>query len=366
MGLAPVDRFRGWITGFRKIHYGWLALTLLIGLVGAAAFLFGKLPLPWMLGPMVFAMIVVLAGAPLTMPQSVRSPMLIVLGVMVGSTATPELLSHVPQWVAPLLGLVLVLVLGTFAGFLYFNKVARYDPATSYFASVPGGLTEMILASESTGGDHRLVAMSHAVRITLVVLCVPFFVQLLSGANFGTRAPAGVPLMQLPLDHIVWFAGTCLAAAVLASFIRSTTALFLAPMLLSSVLHGTGITNFAIPREAGLLAQLIVGLSLGSRFYGMRLRTVGGSLLWAIGACILLVAIALVVALLMQTITGEPLISLFLAYAPGGVAEMSLVAIALHIDVAFVVVHHLARLTLVTLIASRFFRLIHRSPKEGS
>ncbi len=357
----PIRRFGGWLAGFRTshIHYGWLALTFVIGLAGAAAFLLGRLPLPWMLGPMVLAMIIALSGAPLTMPQSVRSPMLVVLGVMVGSSATPELVSHVPQWIAPLLGLVLVLVVGTLAGYLYFHKIARYDRATSYYASVPGGLTEMILLSEENGGDHRLVALSHAVRITLVVLCVPFLVQLLSGTNLGARQPAGVPIMQLPLEHILWFIGTFLAGTFLATFIRSTTALFLAPMLLSALLHGTGVTDFAIPREAGVLAQLIVGLSLGARFYGMRLRAVGGSLLWAVGACVLLVGIALVVALLMQTLTGEALISLFLAYAPGGVAEMSLIAIALHIDVAFVVLHHLTRLMLVTLFAGRIFRIAH-------
>lgn len=357
--FPPIVRFRGWIAGFhvRRIHYGWLALTLVIGLVGAAVFLLGRLPLPWMLGPMVLAMIIALAGAPLTMPQSVRSPMLVVLGVMVGSTATPELVSSVPQWIVPLLGLVAVLGLGTLAGFLYFHRIARYDKATSYFASVPGGLTEMILLSEATGGNDRLVAMSHAVRITLVVLCVPFFVQLLSGTNLGTRPPVGIPILQLPYEQILWFAGTYLAGAFLATFINSTTALFLAPMLLSALLHGTGLTDFAIPREAGVLAQLIVGLSLGARFYGMNLRTLGGSLLWAIGACVLLVGIAFVMALLVQSISGEPLISLFLAYAPGGVAEMSLIAIALHIDVAFVVLHHLARLMLVTLFAARIFRM---------
>ena len=339
------------------MNYGWLAVTLVVGVTGASLFLLAHLPLPWMLGPMVLAMLAGLAGVPLRMPQAVRSPMLVVLGVMVGATAAPELLSRAPQWIGPIIGLVFVLLLGTTASYVYFRRLAGYDPATSYFASVPGGLTEMILLSETSGGDHRLVALSHAVRITVVVLFVPFLVQLLSGINLGTRPPAGVALLQLPADHVAWFVGTFCVGLLLASLVRSFTALFLAPMLVSTLLHGTGITDFAIPTEAGILAQLIVGLSLGCRFYGMKLRTMGINVIWAAGACVLLIGVAIVMALLVQTLTGGPLISLFLAYAPGGVAEMSLIAIALHVEVAFVVLHHLVRLLMVTLFAGRLYRL---------
>lgn len=357
--LRPLVRFRGWVAELHpaRLRYGSLALTLAIGLTGCGLFLLAHLPLPWMLGPMVLAMVIGLAGVPLSMPQAVRSPMLVVLGVMVGATATPELVSRISEWLMPLAGLIVVLIVGTAASFVYFRRIVGYDAATAYFASVPGGLTEMILLSETTGGDHRLVALSHAVRITIVVLLVPFLVQFISGINLGTRPSAGIPFLQLPANHIAWFAGTYCIGLVLASLIRPSTALFLAPMLVSALLHGTGITDFAIPTEAVLLAQLIVGLSLGCRFYGMKLRTVGISLIWAAGACIVLLAVAFLIALLAHGITGASLISLFLAYAPGGVAEMSLIAIALHIDVAFVVLHHLMRLVLVTLFAGKLYRL---------
>ena len=366
--LPTIKRFREWLSEFAaaRMPYARLALTMAVGLAGTGLFLAGHLPLPWMLGPMVLAMVLALAGVPLVMPQAVRAPMLVVLGVMVGATATPELLSRIPEWLISLAGLVVVLFLGTAAGFVYFRKFAGYDAPTSFFASVPGGLTEMILQSETSGGDHRLVALAHAVRITVVVLFVPFMVQFMSGISLGARPPSGVPLLNLPSEHVLWFVGTYCVGLVLASLVRSATALFLAPMLASALLHGSGVTDFPIPTEAGILAQLIVGLSLGCRFYGMKLRLVGTSLLWAAGASVLLIAVAFATAFLVGALAGEGLVPMFLAYAPGGVAEMSLIAVALHAEVAFVVLHHLVRLLLVSAFASKLYREIwRRDPKTS-
>jgi uncharacterized protein len=58
--------------------------------------------------------------------------------------------------------------------------------------------------------------------------------------------------------------------------------------------------------------------------------------------------------------SGLPLGLLMLAYAPGGLAEMSIVALALHYEVAFVAAHHVARISVVVLcapLAERWLRL---------
>src|SRR5690606_26173897 len=127
--LRPLVRFRRWVAELHpaRLRYGSLALTLAIGLTGCGLFLLARLPLPWMLGPMVLAMVIGLAGVPLSMPQAVRSPMLVVLGVMVGATATPELVSRISEWLMPLAGLIVVLIAGTAASFVYFRRIVGYD-----------------------------------------------------------------------------------------------------------------------------------------------------------------------------------------------------------------------------------------------
>ncbi len=51
---------------------------------------------------------------------------------------------------------------------------------------------------------------------------------------------------------------------------------------------------------------------------------------------------------------------LSLAFAPGGLAEMSLIAIAINADAAFVATHHVVRIFLIVVLAPLAFRLTRR------
>ena len=58
-------------------------------------------------------------------------------------------------------------------------------------------------------------------------------------------------------------------------------------------------------------------------------------------------ATAAIFAVIVSALTGLELIALLLAYAPGGVAEMSLIAFAIDADSGFVAVHHIVRIVFV-------------------
>jgi len=68
------------------------------------------------------------------------------------------------------------------------------------------------------------------------------------------------------------------------------------------------------------------------------------------------VAIAVACCAALHAMTGLSIPALVLAYAPGGLAEMSLVALALSIDIAFVATHHAFRLFIVLLLVPPIFR----------
>ncbi len=59
-------------------------------------------------------------------------------------------------------------------------------------------------------------------------------------------------------------------------------------------------------------------------------------------------------------ITGLPAVALMLAFSPGGLAEMSLIAIAIGADAAFVATHHVVRIFLIVVIAPLAFKLMRR------
>jgi uncharacterized protein len=67
------------------------------------------------------------------------------------------------------------------------------------------------------------------------------------------------------------------------------------------------------------------------------------------GVAALLLALAFAEGL--HLLVGEPVAAVFLAFAPGGLAEMSLIALSLQMSAIFVTAHHVARIVLAVTLA---------------
>jgi uncharacterized membrane protein AbrB (regulator of aidB expression) len=65
----------------------------------------------------------------------------------------------------------------------------------------------------------------------------------------------------------------------------------------------------------------------------------------------LMLVLSLGFAVTLHGMFGQTTQQVLLAYAPGGLTEMSLVAIAMNGDVAYIALHHLARIVVLIAIA---------------
>ncbi|MCY4479675.1 MAG: AbrB family transcriptional regulator [Rhodospirillales bacterium] len=168
------------------------ALAVGLGTVGGAIFFALALPLPWMLGAMTVATGAALAGAPIMVPAQVRNVMIAILGVLLGSQFTIDLFARIAEWYVGLSGVVLSTALAAGMAYVVFRKLGGYDRVTSYFASMPGGLSEMMVLGESMGGDGRTISLTHATRILVAVFLIAFYFRLVEGvAPMGLPVPAG-------------------------------------------------------------------------------------------------------------------------------------------------------------------------------
>jgi uncharacterized membrane protein AbrB (regulator of aidB expression) len=70
----------------------------------------------------------------------------------------------------------------------------------------------------------------------------------------------------------------------------------------------------------------------------------------------MMIAVTVATSLLLSRVADVSIPSILLGFAPGGLAEMSLVAIALAADAAFVATHHIVRIVIVVLCAPLLFR----------
>lgn len=335
------------------------SLALALGAGGGAAFWSLSLPLPWMLGAMMATTAGALAGLPMAVPAPLRTVMLSVLGVMLGSSITPQVLSDAARWPITLAGMAIYLASGMALVMGYFRRVAGYGPVTAYFAAAPGGLNEMVMLGAAKGGDAPIIALNHTLRILLIVFTVPTAFRLFGGYE-GGGALSFARLVDLSLADALILAAAAAGGSVGGRLLRLPAHHLVGPMLASAAVHLTGLTALPPPAEVVSTAQVVLGAAIGSRFAGEPLARLGKSVLTAAGATFILVALSLAFTAGLAPVAGMSMAALLLAFVPGGLAEMSLVAIALGVDVAFVAVHHISRVLLVVMLAPLAFRAWHR------
>jgi uncharacterized protein len=340
-----------------------VVLALILGTLGGTVFKYITSPLPWMLGSMAFVTVAVLAGAKLRMPGRLRGAMITVLGVMLGSSFTPDIVKNMGQWLFTISALAVWMVAVGALALVYFRVIAKYDPVTAYFSATPGGLNEMVMIGGQMGGDDRVISMTHAARIMLVVVTIPLWYRF--DSEFHVVIPAAKSgLLEFPLIDIAILTACAVVGAMIFRRLRIPAAPLVGPMILSAAVHLTGLTSSQPPTELVAAAQVVIGATIGCRFMGMPLSRIGTVVMHALISAVAMLALTIGSAYLLAQWTGLPLAGLVLAFAPGGLAEMSLVALALSIDVALVASHHIARIVMVVFLAPAIFRWSRRrTPK---
>ncbi len=332
-------------------------LALALGGLGGWLFYTLRLPLPWMLGSLSLTMIAALLGAPLHGPAGLRNGLIALLGIMVGSAFTATMLRQAGEWLISLAAIIVYIGLTGIVVFAYLRRFGRFDRVTSYFMAMPGGLNEMTAIGHAMGGDDRAIALSHAWRMIIVVFTIPlsfrFFAGYIPPAVVFTGGFAQISALDWSLLIACGILGTALGRAL-----RLPAPFLTGSMALSALLHVTGYTEFRVPPLLVLLAQIGIGAGLGSRFAGVKLPALLRVVSVGTGSSLMMLANTALCSVVVAALTGLPVAALLLAYAPGGLAEMSIIALSLGIDAPFVSAHQLARILAVIFIAPLFFRLL--------
>lgn len=349
----------------RAVDYPRMILALGLGTAGGAALNWLNMPLAWMIGAMLTTSVAAIAGVRLKVPKGLRSLMVMVLGIMLGSAFSPDIVGHLGRWTVTLAGLVPYIALCTAVGMAFLRWVAKWDSVTAYFTATPGGFNEMVMMGSQLGGDEKAIALSHSARIMLVIFTIPVWFRFLDGYDAAARGGLGPALTAVaPLDYLML--ALCIVGAPIAGALRIPAGALVGPMVLSAIFHLAGLTEGSPPALAIAAAQVVVGAFIGCRFAGTTIRGVAVIGATAIGLTLCLLSITVAFALLMHALTGIGISELVLAYAPGGLAEMSLVAIALGADAAFVSTHHIARIILIVVFAPGLFLMLRRRRQASS
>lgn len=331
-------------------------VSLIIGLIGALIAVQIGMPLPWMLGAMFLVMCFATGGARLETPLRLRNLVIPVLGVMLGSGFHPGLFSQLGDWATAFAVLPFFVAAGFAVSFTFYRVLGRYDPVTAYFSAAPGGLNDMVIIGTAAGGDERRIALAHASRIFIVINLVALFYGFVLGVDTGDEARPYIAFADIPMADYLILIVCALAGVMIGPKIGLPAPQILGPMILSGVVHLFGLTETPPPTFAVNTAQVIMGSAIGTRFVGTTPKSVAKDLILGVGSSGCLLTIALISAWATAYLTNIPTREAFLAFSPGGIAEMGLLALALGGDIAFIATSHIARITLVIAAAPLVFR----------
>jgi hypothetical protein len=148
-------------------------------------------------------------------------------------------------------------------GALTLSRASGVDGKSTFFASIPGGAMAMAVLADRYGAQIAPVAVAHSLRVSLVVIIVPFA---LTYGGFPLVAAAYRP--NLPLDISIllpWLALGWLAGELTERF-RFHNGCLLTPIFIGAALTMCGVQLSAVPHVLTDFAQLMFGLVLGARY----------------------------------------------------------------------------------------------------
>ena len=254
---------------------GGTRAVLLLLLAAGAGIIAQRLsfPLPWMIGPMLLTATIGICRGAAPVHWFYRPVGQVVVATAVGLAFTREALlelaAHGGYMVA---GAFLTIAAGYLAALLLV-RLAHTDGTTAFFASMPGGPVEMASMAEKYGASGGPVALAQTMRIAGIVL---FIAPVLLWSEGALRASPPRFEGTLHIKGLIALYAIAVAAALLFKRLDLSNAFFLGPVAATAALTAGGVTLSAIPFPMLAAGQVLLGMSLGSRFDREKLSGAGG------------------------------------------------------------------------------------------
>lgn len=318
--------------------------ALAVGIPAGYLFHLLDTPIPWMIGPMIAVATLNLLGVTMHSPPLARQSGQVILGSAVSLYFTPPVVTALGANLPAIIAATIAVFVVGGVGALTLSRTSGVDGKSTFFASIPGGAMAMAVLADRYGAQMAPVAVAHSLRVSLVVILVPFA---LTYGGFPLVAASYRP--NLPLDFsilIPWLAAGWILGEI-SERLRFHNGCLLVPIFLGAALTLSGIELSAVPSWATDFAQLMFGLVLGARYeraFFVRYKLFIPFAL--LNSCFILAA-SIVAGVLLAWLFGLPLATMIIATAPGGLAEMTITAQALNISVPLVVAFHLFRVVVV-------------------
>ena len=185
----------------------------------------------------------------------------------------------------------------------------------------------------------RRVTISQCVRLFFLIAALPAAIVFISPPPIATGSTPAMASIQ----EIVILVGASAAAGLLFAWLKVPAGLILGAALMSAAMGLGGVVHGGAPDFILVPANIILGVMIGLRFKGisfLELRTSFGDGIAGFGIAM---TIAMAGAFVASYLADLPIALTLLAFAPGGLEAVTIMAFALNLDPAYVAAHQVAR-----------------------
>jgi len=316
------------------------------------------MPLPFMLGSFFVTMALGLYGVPIRHISQARTAGQFVVGSSIGAQFTPAIVLKLTLLIPFILGgALLSMVVGAICA-LMLLKLTDVDRKTAFFATMPAGVVEMANIASRYGAVPEPIMVVQTLRVALTVTAAPFFVVHFAsnGAHPATDQAANMPWLML--------AAVAVAAGIVGGFlsrVRVPNPWFLGSLLGAAALGALGLAQGRVPDVLLIVAQVVMGISLGTQFRHEFLTRLFGVMRSALVTVLFAIIVMGLLGFACAYLLGLPVPTMVLAFAPAGMGEMVLTGKVLGLDALLIAGFQMVRIVVVMLLCVPAYRLFERT-----
>jgi len=281
-----------------------------------------------------------LAGVNTDVPVALRAPVYLVLGIYAGSGVTPETLLQMQTWPASFAILGVSLVALVAGSYWWLHGRCGWERNAALLSSLPGALSFVLAAAEGLKADMKKVAIAQSIRLIILIETIPLLALLVGHPLALPGAAAGS--VAGPRDLALLFAAG-IAAALIMNRLGLPGGWVLGGLLASAGLLLGGVAEGQLPNLLVVPCTIALAAIAGSRFRPGDLAILPRIAGPALGAFAIAIAISAVAAALVTFLFGLSIIQTLLAFAPGALEALTVLAVQMNMDPAYVAAHHVAR-----------------------
>lgn len=320
-----------------------------IALIITGVFFIFKLPLPWILGPLIGVFLLKQWGnSSYQLNEEVRHISFGITGVQIGATFTAATISQVMPYFLPFLFFTIALIAISMLSGVLIAKIAKMEQITGVLGSVPGGLSVMVAMSDSLKSNTGLVAIFHTIRLLSVLFIVPII------ATYIFSEPVANSYKDITAVHTapvwtVFFYGVFYFLAHLLQY-KIPAAHVLIPMIFIAIFNIFGVPIISLHPLLFHFAQVSIGIHLGLSIDWKDIKKAGKyTMLYFCFTCAIIL-ISVLFGYIFSSMSGLSFATGMLSMAPGGLVEMAITAHEVGADPAIVGSLQLVRMLLIILI----------------